>query len=89
MHAEAAAATAVVPGLHNLNNTCYLNAALQALASSQHFTAFIATAAEAFEATAQQPDDSQTLLQQLQAVIKSAVHFVWQGEAFVAFLCGN
>jgi ubiquitin C-terminal hydrolase len=70
-----------VAGLCNLGNTCYFNAALQAMASSRHFTDCISNISAAFEATAkpeQQEDTS--LAQQLQACLKAAAKFVWEGK---------
>lgn len=72
-----------VAGLYNLGNTCYLNAALQAMTSSRELTTCIATLAQVYEATSataatqqQQP----SLLQKFGASLKAAAKFVLQGE---------
>lgn len=71
-----------VAGLTNLGNTCYLNAALQAMASSRTFTDCIASLAAAFAATAAPPQQQQhgaSLVQQLLAGLHAAATFVLHG----------
>jgi ubiquitin C-terminal hydrolase len=70
-----------VAGLCNLGNTCYFNAALQAMASSRHFTNCIFNLSAAFEATAEPGQQKHTsLVQQLQGCLKAAAKFVWEGK---------
>lgn len=72
--------TPAVPGLCNLGNTCYLNAALQAVASSKTFVSCISKLDQAFQATAEPVIEAPvSLVQQLQAGLRTAVKFVWQG----------
>jgi len=69
-----------IPGLVNLGNTCYFNASLQAVASSEHFTSFLAQLAGAFESTAPaEVSDGVSLAQQVQAALKAAARFLWEG----------
>lgn len=70
-----------VAGLCNLGNTCYFNAALQAMASSRHFIDCIAVLSAAFETTAEpEQEERLSLAQQLQACLKAAAKFVWEGK---------
>jgi hypothetical protein len=69
-----------VPGLCNLGNTCYLNAALQAVASSNTFVSCISNLDQAFQATAEPVNEEPvSFVQQLQAGLKAAVKFVLEG----------
>lgn len=71
-----------VAGLKNLGNTCYLNAALQAMASSRTFTDCIASLAAAFTAMAAQQQQQQqgaSFVQQLLAGLHVAANFVLHG----------
>ena len=79
---DASSTAPAVAGLYNLGNTCYLNAALQAMASSRELTACIATLAHAYEATAAATQQQQqpSLLQQLGQGLKAAAKFVLHGE---------
>jgi uncharacterized UBP type Zn finger protein len=72
-----------VAGLHNLGNTCYLNAALQAMASSKQFTSCIGSMAQAFEVTAApEPHQKSSWVQQLGEGLAAAARFVWSGKGF-------
>lgn len=73
--------TPSIPGLVNLGNTCYFNASLQAVASSEHFTSFLAQLADAIETTAPpEASDGVSLVQQVQVALKAAARFLWEGE---------
>lgn len=79
--AEADAPLAVA-GLTNLGNICYLNAALQAMASSRTFTDCISSLAAAFTATAAQEQQQQqgaSFAQQLLGGLHAAASFVLYG----------
>lgn len=71
-----------VPGMCNTGNTCYLNAALQAMASSQVLCEALSQLAGFLQAssscssTAQQPLAAAQLL----AAVKGAVKFILHGE---------
>jgi ubiquitin C-terminal hydrolase len=70
----------LVPGMCNTGNTCYLNAALQAMASSQLLCEGISQLAGVLQASSSSTtEQKQSPAGQLLAVIKAAVKFILHG----------
>jgi hypothetical protein len=70
-----------VPGMCNTGNTCYLNAALQAMASSQLLCDGISQLAGILQASSSSSSagQQQSAAGQLLAVVKAAVKFILHG----------